>query len=379
MISKNILLVNIGEPLPIEGNKKHRMSFWFDHLTKKGHKVKFLTTNFEHQKKRWIKKKLKNYILMNSFISYHENISIGRSLNHFLISISYIKMLYKLKKPDIIICSYPTILLSLISVIYGNFFRVKVIIDVRDKWPDIFFKKKIMKIIFYILFIFKKMIFKYADEIISISSSYLDWACKSINSEKIIPLINSNYVHKKKNIKKIKFLKFVFVGSLGTTYDFKKIVSFSKNLYKNNVKHKIFICGDGPYKKKLLELIKDYNNIIFKGWLAEENLNNVLIDSHFGLLFYKKKSPQSIPNKFIEYIQFSLPIINTLGGQCNEIILKSKIGYNYNDSDISNKLGQIIKNEDNYNILKDRVNIYFKKHFNSEDSLNKLDKIIINA
>ena len=27
MISKNILLVNIGEPLPIEGNKKHRMSF----------------------------------------------------------------------------------------------------------------------------------------------------------------------------------------------------------------------------------------------------------------------------------------------------------------------------------------------------------------
>ena len=51
MISKNILLVNIGEPLPIEGNKKHRMSFWFDHLTKKGHKVKFLTTNFEHQKK----------------------------------------------------------------------------------------------------------------------------------------------------------------------------------------------------------------------------------------------------------------------------------------------------------------------------------------
>ena len=44
---------------------------------------------------------------MNSFISYHENISIGRSLNHFLISISYIKMLYKLKKPDIIICSYP--------------------------------------------------------------------------------------------------------------------------------------------------------------------------------------------------------------------------------------------------------------------------------
>ena len=45
------------------------------------------------------------------------------------------------------------------------------------------------------------MIFKYADEVISISSSYLDWACKSINSEKIIPLINSNYVHKKKNIK----------------------------------------------------------------------------------------------------------------------------------------------------------------------------------
>ena len=66
--------------------------------------------------------------------------------------------------------------------------------------------------------------------------------------------------------------------------------------------------------------------------------------------FTKKKSPQ-IFNKFIEYMNF-LFIINTLGGQYNEIILKSKIGYNYNDIDITNKLRQIIKNEDNYNILK---------------------------
>ena len=90
MKSKLIWLVNIGEPLPIDGNKPHRMSNWKFLLEKDGYDVKFLTTNFEHQRKKWINVNLDGYVSLNSLIKYKKNISIGRLLNHLFISLSFI-------------------------------------------------------------------------------------------------------------------------------------------------------------------------------------------------------------------------------------------------------------------------------------------------
>ena len=73
MNSKSIWLVNIGEPLPTEGNKPHRMSNWKSLLENDGYNVKYITTNFEHQRKNWINADLIGYVTLNSFISYKNN------------------------------------------------------------------------------------------------------------------------------------------------------------------------------------------------------------------------------------------------------------------------------------------------------------------
>ena len=41
-------------------------------------------------------------------------------------------------RPDIILCSYPPIELSLAAVTFGNKYQVPVVLDMRDMWPDIF-------------------------------------------------------------------------------------------------------------------------------------------------------------------------------------------------------------------------------------------------
>ena len=109
MKSKTIWLINIGEPLPLDGNKPHRMGNWKYLLEKDGFNVNFITTNFEHQRKKWLTNNVKGFTILNSVIGYKKNISFKRLINHLLISISFIFYLIKNKKsPDLIIVSYPT-------------------------------------------------------------------------------------------------------------------------------------------------------------------------------------------------------------------------------------------------------------------------------
>ena len=113
---KKIWLVNIGEPLPLDGNRSHRMCAWKSQLEENGHELKFFTTDFEHQRKQWISNVPNGFVILKSFVYYKKNISVARLINHFLVSIS-LMITFKRQhvKPDVIIVSYPTIWTSLVS------------------------------------------------------------------------------------------------------------------------------------------------------------------------------------------------------------------------------------------------------------------------
>ena len=80
MDCKNIWFINAGEPLPIQGNKPHRMSHWMTRLSILGHKVTFFTTDFEHQRKSFLSSREipDNYELLESKVSYRKNVSLKR-------------------------------------------------------------------------------------------------------------------------------------------------------------------------------------------------------------------------------------------------------------------------------------------------------------
>ena len=354
-ISKKIWLVNIGEPLPIEGNRSHRMSVWKTQLEAAGYEIKFFTSDFEHQRKKWIHIKPNGYILLKSYIAYNKNISIARLVNHFLVSISLFKTFRKqVDKPDTILVSYPTIWLSLVSVIYGKLNGIKVIVDVRDKWPDIFIIHPFFYIVMWPLFLLKKIIFNNANKLIAISPGYYNWALpeKKIDQNNILPLVLPENIKIDRDILPNKCIKLLFVGSLGTTYDLDMLLLINDILTQENIPFQIHVCGDGPRMSWLKQKIIHKNKIKILGWLNKHDLEIQFNEAHFGLMLYSDNAPQGWPNKLVEYMANGLPIINTLKGESWDLIESEKLGINLHLNNIYMLVDWLSDLIDNNNLYK---------------------------
>lgn len=377
-----IWLINVGEPLPIEGNKPHRMSSWKSLLEQDGYQVKYITTNFEHQRKKWKTVNLDGYIALKSFISYKKNISVRRLLNHFCLSISLLLLLLKTnKKPDLIIVSYPTMLLSLVATIYGKIKRIKVFVDVRDKWPDIFATNLIIKQLLIFHRLIKFLIFKYASFILAVSPQYLIWATNKKSNIDFIPLSKPSIKPLIRNLDSSEEINFIFSGTLGDTYNLNLISEFSTVLTLNKIKHKINVCGDGPKLDYLRSLTKNNSNIVLLGWLNNKELQDQLDNAHFGLMFYNNNSPQGWPNKLIEYMSNGLPIINSLNGESALLIQSYELGINIDETSITNSINFIVnllESPDNYEKISNNNYSLFSRDFTEDKAYQKLKKIISN-
>lgn len=375
---KHIWLVNIGEILPIEGNNPHRMGAWKFHLEEKGNYVTFFTTDFEHQRKVWIRNFPNGYIKLRSILPYKKNISLTRLLNHFIVAFSLLFAFRRqLRKADVIIVSYPTIWTAFVSVLYGKFNDIKVIVDVRDKWPDIFLKNSIFKILLWPLFLIKKYIFNNADQIITISPGYYSWALPNvpIKDELIIPLSKPLVLEIDRKINRLDSIQFLFVGSLGTTYDLEMILTFHDILFNNNLDFQIIVCGDGPRRLWFDENIKSRINIVLCGWLNKSELQIKYSTANFGLMFYYPNAPQGWPNKLLEYMANGLPIINTLAGESWELIEKEQLGFNFSMRNINQLSDWILNLTNNEQYYKDYVKRNYTCHrqnFTEEQNIIKI-------
>jgi glycosyltransferase involved in cell wall biosynthesis len=333
-----IFLINAGEPLPIEGNKPHRMSHWMKKLSSLGHDVTLFTTDYEHQRKVFIDRSNipVGYRLLKSRVGYKKNISVNRLINHYFLGESLKKALLNAVNPDLIICSYPTVYMSYVATKFAKINGVPVVIDVRDLWPDIFINPVIGKRILFPLYRQKRYIFNNANRVIGVSPNYVKWAQpNSSHNLNTLPLSQYGPTPKVAEVlNNTNFLRLVFVGTLGVTYDLILISMISELLTENNIIHQIAVCGEGPRKEELIDSISGNTNVIFRGWLQKEELDMELRRSHIGLMLYKEESPQGWPNKLIEYMSYGLPIINSLTGESWGLVDENKIGVNINRDDL---------------------------------------------
>jgi hypothetical protein len=63
---------------------------------------------------------------------------LSRIIDHYQVANKFKEIAQSESPPDIILCSLPTLELSLVATEYGRENNIPVILDVRDLWPDIF-------------------------------------------------------------------------------------------------------------------------------------------------------------------------------------------------------------------------------------------------
>jgi len=394
-----IWLVTSGEPIPHDNSRPHRTGILSGMLADKGHDVLWWTTAFDHQKKQYIfkkntKKKIRDFLsifYLYPRTSYSKNISINRLINHYQVGKNFRIESKNLDKPQLIFCSYPTIDLAYECVKFGKENNVKVIIDIRDLWPDIFLNsftillRPLIKLCLKKYFLKKKYIFSNCYSITAISQKYLDFSKNNSNNlnlknDNIFPLgyhkseiFQIDDLESKKILDHLRLSKknfnIWFIGTFGLTYDISTVIRAASILMTTHPRINFIITGDGEKMEIWKQMSKGLKNVFFTGWVGEKEISCISSISNIGLMAYKKEAPQGLPNKIFEYMAHGLPILSSLNTESRKFIEEHKIGLYYESSNFNDLVFQIKKlfqNKKLINNMAKNCKFVFETEYSSE-------------
>ena len=346
-----IWIATIGEPVPSDGKdvrllRSGQFAFW---LGEREHIVRFITNSVDHyaRKQRFHKTTEVAYSknINLTFLwarTYKKSLSLARYFSHYDAQKSFeIWIEQSQNKPDIIIASYPTYQLSNALAKYAIKNRVPILIDCRDAWPDIFYESTPRAIkpflSLYIFFYTRRVqkLFMKSTGILAHCSEFLDWALKKASrnqkhTDKVFHFTYPTSIKPSSNFKKNNDneIRVIYAGTLTKRNDLQQFISAFKKTEDAERNLKLIIAGTGDDYGRLNSISNMKNlNIEFMGWLSLEELVSEFANSDFALLPYLRSDfKMSLPNKFVEYLANSLPVICVGNSAFASLVTTNKCG-----------------------------------------------------
>lgn len=365
MNNKDILLIaHFSDDFNGKGNS--RFNYLADFLSQRNFDVELVTSSFSHKRKKeklLTKNRCSYKITIVSEPGYYNNVSLKRLYSHYMMAKNLKKYLKSRKKPDFIYCSVPALDVAKIAVDYAKKNDIKLILDIQDLWPEAFKMVFNLPIISDILFHpMKKQadyIYEAADEIISVSQTYLDRALKvnkrckegyiiflGTELEYFDRLAANNQYFGKYNDE----IWLAYIGTLGHSYDITTVIDALDIMKGKGIKNiRFVVMGDGPLKSKFENYAKEKGVFAeFKGRLDYGKMVGVLKNCDLAVNPIISGSAGSVINKVGDYAAAGLPVLNMQESmEYRELIENYQAGINCiteNPNDLADKIHQLIKN-----------------------------------
>ena len=283
---------------------------------------------------------------------YSKNVSLKRALNHWQIARHFRELSRAKSRPDIVVCSFPTIDLSREVVRYGLKNNIPVLLDVRDLWPDIFidmlprYFKWIGKLLLMPLFRKTQQSFSEITGVLGVSERYVRWGLRYAHrperwTDKVFPLGYKKLTPTANTRQALRArlsaigippdaLLAVFAGTFGRSYDLQTVIEAARSLWNDGVRQVFFVfCGTGENEARWRSAAEGAENVAFLGWLNAEEVSALLENAWIGLAAYSATASQGIPNKVIEYLSAGLPVICSLEGESLDLLRENDCGIGY--------------------------------------------------
>jgi len=397
-----IWLIQTGEPLPIDGEniRLFRTGMLAELLVSEGHSVVWWCSAFDHFQKRQRFPK-DTMVKVNDLLSlkllhssgYRRNVSLGRVMNHLRIARKFSKFAKQEQKPDVILCSFPTIDMSCRAVSYGIAEGVPVVIDARDMWPDIFLNyvppwcRRFIKPVLGSAYAKTKRAFRDATAVTGMTKAFVEWGLGYAGRVKTPLDRDFPFGYRRKipdrraleaaetywrglGVEKGSGNRYIcFFGTFGRKLDFETVIEAAKILEEEASPFRFVLCGSGDRVDYLKRLAEGSQTVIFTGWIGEAEIWSLMRISAAGIAPYYSTEDfrASIPNKIIEYLSAGLPVLSSLEGTVSELLKEHGCGLAYSSvQDFIEKLRSISENETVRRRMSDNALALFRERFTAE-------------
>lgn len=309
-----------------------------------------------------------------------------RGLKELILPFKFLFLLRKEKiKIDKIIVFSPSIFFGLIFHNLKLIYKCKILLIIRDIFPDWYIQKNRWQILNPLIWIAKmisKIQYKNTD-IIATQSKYDQKILKKYNKKKKIIIIYNWLTKKfiKRIIKKDKICKFVFAGTIGPAQNWERIIKAINILHNKNLIFQIYFIGNGTklefLKFRLKELINE-EKVYFVDTINEDKFTKCISRFNVGIISLDQKILfNNFPGKFYSYLESNLPILADINPsqEISEIIKKNKLGLisdPKNEYDLVEKMEKFIKKDFPIKNLNTRYNRIYKKMFLTSSAYKKI-------
>jgi glycosyltransferase involved in cell wall biosynthesis len=396
----SIWLVTVGEPLPLPGStdRMWRTGLLAEILARRGHRPLWWTSTVDHFRKvHFVADEQRVATTIGvpvQFLGgslYRRNVSLQRLRNHAQIASRFAALVAHEDRPDVILCSFPTIELSREAVRYGAAARVPVIIDVRDLWPDAFIDlvpraaRRVARWALRTQFKDTEAVFRDCAAIYGVSRAYLEWglakggrARRDSDAEFPLGYRRTQWSRADEEGVDAKLRAAgadgsrplaTFVGTFGRTYDLGTVIAAARTLAAERFGPQFVLCGAGEREQEWRTAAAELDNVAFTGWLSAGELACLLARSAVGLAAYAAEAPQGIPNKVIEYLSAGLPMVCSLPGESRALLEGADCGIYYEPGDaaaLRRALLALLEDEPGRRAMGLRAARLFERHYSSD-------------
>lgn len=360
----HVWLVTIGEPLPRDGCQERllRTGILADHLSREGHQVSWWTSAFDHVRKKQRSAGDERIAIAAGYNlwllhanRYSRNVSLRRIINHRSIARKFRKLAPREPRPDVILCSWPTVELCVEAVRLGNIWGVPVVLDIRDMWPDAILDlaprvlRPAARIAMRSAYQDARYAASHATAITGITDKIVDWGLRfagrsrsewdrafamgyqiqtaaSERDEEALEFWRTRGISGSKSA----FIV-CFFGTIGRHFEFETVFRAARRLEQTSRGIKFVLCGDGPHLSRWRQSAAACPNIILPGWVDAAKIRSLMRLSSAGLAPYVSSwdFAISIPNKPVEYLSAGLPVVSSLQGELAELLAINECGLTY--------------------------------------------------
>jgi glycosyltransferase involved in cell wall biosynthesis len=229
--------------------------------------------------------------------------------------------LFTRERYDVVVISSPPITVAVPGLVAAWRHRAKLVVDVRDVFPDIaiqmgvwkansFFARTIEKLV--------RLLYRRADLIVAVTPTAISQiAQRGVDPSRLVLARNAGerFPTLASGPEDRKGFTAIYAGNLGLTLDIDVLVDAAALVAADGIT--IEIVGDGAQMRRLREriLTENIGNVVVRGSVPRQQAMALVASADVSVIALRKGIEESIPTKLYDSLSVGCPVLMVAGGE----------------------------------------------------------------